>query len=76
LRRCWLLLGKDYPLSFKQAEQFFNMLLVAESANTDLPSTGFCNEPLLEAKYALVCCSTLRNAKGDAYKKNGISALF
>jgi hypothetical protein len=28
------------------------MLLAVKSANTDRPSTGFCNEPLLGGKYA------------------------
>jgi hypothetical protein len=39
---------------------FFNMLLVVENANTDLPSIGFCIEFLLGSKYVGVllvgCC--------------------
>jgi hypothetical protein len=39
---------------------FFNMLLVVENANTDLPPIGFCIEPLIGSKYVgvllLGCC--------------------
>jgi hypothetical protein len=34
------------------------MLLVVESANTDLPLYSFCNEPLIGSKYE--CSETTR----------------
>jgi len=34
--------------------RFFNMLLVAEKANTDRPPTGFCILFLIASKYAVI----------------------
>jgi len=41
----WLLDGKQVRA------RVFNMLLALETAITDLPPIGFCNEPLLGSKY-------------------------
>ena len=44
------LLSTTFPPVFKT--QKFNILMTTETANTDLPLLGFCNEPLLGGKYA------------------------
>ena len=38
-------------LAVKLVSYFFNMPLVVENANTDLPPIGFCIEPILGSKY-------------------------